>query len=137
LILQATVVDASALVEVLLQTPRASAILRAVGTSEMVAPDLINVEVLSALRRLVRQSLLAPARADQAVMDLAVTPIRHFPAHPLVDVIWRLRHNLSAYDACYVALAGALDCSLVSADARLARVPHLPVRVNVPGDPEL
>lgn len=127
-----TVLDASALAEVLLQTPRSGAVLRAVGASEMVAPDFIVVEVLSAFRRLLRQGLLTAERADQAVADLVAARLRRLPALPLIDAAWRLRDNLSMYDACYVALAETLGCPLVSADARLARAPRLPVRVIVP-----
>jgi predicted nucleic acid-binding protein len=125
-------VDASALIEVLLQTTRSTAILRSIGESEMVAPDLIMVEVLSTLRRLVRHGFIETPRAEEAVHDLATAPIRHLPTLPLAEATWQLRANLSAYDACYVALAAALDCALVSADVRLARAPGLPARVIVP-----
>lgn len=98
----------------------------------MVAPDLITVEVLSTLRRLVHQSLLPLPRAEEAVGDLITAPVRRLPALALADAIWGLRDNLSAYDACYVALAAALGCTLVSGDARLARAPRLPIPVVVP-----
>jgi predicted nucleic acid-binding protein len=98
----------------------------------MVAPDLITVEVLSTLRRLARHGLIAAPRAEEAVNDLVTAPIRHLPTLPLAEETWRLRENLSASDACYVALAAALDCALVSADARLARAPGLPAHVIVP-----
>ena len=114
------------------RTPRAPAILGVIADAEMTAPDLITVEMLSALRRLVRQSLLSPERADEAAGDLAIAPVRRLSTLPLVDGIWRLRDNLSAYDACYVALADALGCTLVSGDARLARASRLRVPVVVP-----
>lgn len=98
----------------------------------MVTPDLITVEVLSTLRRLLRQALITQDRAEEAVADLVTAPVRRLPALPLVASIWRLRDNLSAYDAFYVALAETLGCSLISGDARLARAPRLPVRVVVP-----
>lgn len=98
----------------------------------MVAPDLITAEVLSTLRRLLHQGLMAQDRADEAVADLVAAPVRRLPTLPLVDSIWRLRANLSAYDACYVALAEALSCSVISGDARLGRAPRLPVPVVVP-----
>jgi predicted nucleic acid-binding protein len=126
------VVDASALVEVLLRTPRSAAILRAAELSELVAPELIVVEVLSALRRLLRQHVITMTRADEAVDDLIAAPLRHLPTLSLAEATWRLCQNLSAYDACYVALAAALDCPLVSADSRLAHAPGLPVRVIIP-----
>jgi predicted nucleic acid-binding protein len=98
----------------------------------MVAPDLINIEVLSTLRRLHGQRLLSPERAGEAVADLIAAPLRRLGTLSLVGAIWRRRSNLSAYDACYVALAEALDCTLVSGDVRLARAPALPIRIVVP-----
>jgi predicted nucleic acid-binding protein len=98
----------------------------------MVAPDLITVEVLSTVRRLVRHGLIDTPRAEEALHDLVTAPIRQMPTLPLAEAVWRLRENLSAYDACYVALAAALDCPLVSADARLAHTSGLPARVIVP-----
>lgn len=98
----------------------------------MVAPDLITVEALSTLRRLLHQSFVTQDRADEAVADLIAAPIRRLPTLPLGEAIWRLRANFSAYDACYVALAQALGCTLITADARLARAPRLPVSVVVP-----
>lgn len=118
--------------EIILATPRDSVILDAIGDSQMVAPDLITVEVLSTLRRLVRQSLLSDSRAEQAVADLLDAPIHYFSALPLATVIWQLRHNLAAYDATYIALAATLDCALVSRDTRLTRAPNLPIRILVP-----
>jgi predicted nucleic acid-binding protein len=108
------------------------AIVAAVGTAEMVAPELITVEVLSTLRRLERQAQVMKDRTAEAVADLVTAPLRRLPTLSLVDRMWRLRDNLSAYDACYVALAEALDCSVISGDQRLARAPRLPVEVIVP-----
>jgi predicted nucleic acid-binding protein len=119
-------------VEVLLRTPRSVLVLRAIGDAEMVAPDLITVEVLSTLRRLIQQDLVTPVRADQAVSDLVTAPVHRVPTLPLADAIWQWRHNLSTYDACYMALADALGCPLITGDARLARAPRLPVHVIVP-----
>lgn len=98
----------------------------------MVAPDLINVEVLSVLRRMVLHALIPAERGEEAVRDLVAAPIRLLPTLPLAEGIWRLRDNVSAYDACYIALAGILGCALVTADARLARAPGLGVSVLLP-----
>lgn len=125
-------IDASALVEVLLQTPRSAAVLAATDGSEMIAPDLIVVEALSALRRLQRQRLITATRAELAVSDLIAAPVQQLPTLALGRHTWRLGGNLSVYDACYVALAAASGCVLVSADARLARTPGLPIQVIVP-----
>jgi predicted nucleic acid-binding protein len=95
----------------------------------MVAPDLINPEALSALRRLERAGTLSRARAGQAVADLIDAPVRRVLTARLIEAAWTVRANLSPYDACYVALARALDCALITADARLAAAPRLGVRV--------
>jgi predicted nucleic acid-binding protein len=126
------VIDASALVAILLQTSRSAPLLRVIGSERMVAPDLINVEVLSALRRLTRDGTVSAARADQAAEDLRQSPISRFPTLPLLQGTWRLRAHLSMYDACYVSLAEALGCQLLTTDARLARAPGLSVQVLTP-----
>jgi predicted nucleic acid-binding protein len=121
------VVDASALVELLLQRKRAPAVLQAVGATQMVAPDVINPEVLWALRRRERQGTLRADRARQAVEDLLDAPLRRFPTLELLPTVWSLRANVTSYDACYVALARELGCALVTADRRLSRAPGLGV----------
>ena len=121
------VVDASALVELLLRRERAPAVVQAVGGTQMVAPDVINPEVLWALRRRERRGTLRPDRARQAVEDLLDAPLRRFPTLELLPVVWPLRANVTSYDACYVALARELDCALVTADRKLSRAPGLGV----------
>jgi predicted nucleic acid-binding protein len=121
------VIDASALVELLLQRERASAVLQAVGDTQMVAPDVINPEVLWALRRRERNGKLRADRARQAVEDLLDAPLRRFPTLPLLPAVWELRANVTSYDACYVALARDLHCALVTGDRRLSRAPGLGV----------
>jgi predicted nucleic acid-binding protein len=121
------VVDASALVELLLQSKRAPAVLQAVGETEMVAPDGINPEVLSTLRRLERIGELRAERASLAVDHLLGAPVRRLPTLPLLPGAWTLRAKVTPYDACYVALARELRCPLVTADLKLSRVPGLGV----------
>jgi predicted nucleic acid-binding protein len=121
------VVDASALVELLLQGERAPAVAQAIGDTEMVAPDGANPEVLSALRRMERTGHLSAERAGQAVDDLLDAPLRRLPTLPLLPAVWRLRANVTAHDACYVALAQVLGCPLVTGDRRLSRAPGLGV----------
>jgi predicted nucleic acid-binding protein len=116
-------------VELLLQTARAAAVAQATAGMDMVAPDLLNAEVLSVLRRLEQRAALTSARAALAVTDLMTAPIRRLSTLPLITDIWLLRANVSPYDACYVALARALGCALVTADARLVRVPNLGIVV--------
>lgn len=82
------------------------------------------------MRRLARGTL-AVDRADQAVADLADLGIQRYPHGALMPRIWELRHNLTPYDAAYVALAEALDAPLLTADARLANAPGLRCAVEV------
>ena len=121
------VIDASALVELLLWRERAPAVVQAVGATEMVAPDVINPEVLWALRRRERAGTLRADRARQVVEDLLDAPVRRFPTLELLPVVWTLRANVTSYDACYVALARELGCPLVTADRKLSRAPGLGV----------
>jgi predicted nucleic acid-binding protein len=121
------VVDASALVELLLQRERAPAVLQAVGDTQMVAPDVINPEALLALRRRERRGNLRADRARQAVQDLLDAPLRRLSTLQLLPAVWGLRANVTSYDACYVALARELGCALVTADRRLSRAPRLGV----------
>lgn len=121
------VIDASALVELLLQTGRAAAVAQAVGTTEMVAPDVINPEALSSLRRRERNGELRAERALQALDDLLNAPVRRFSTLSLLAEAWTLRASVTTYDACYVALARDLGCPLVTGDLRLSRAPKLGV----------
>jgi predicted nucleic acid-binding protein len=121
------VIDSSALVDLVAQTERAPAVAQAVGATDMVAPDVVNPEVLSALMRMERLGELAPRRAVQAVDDLMDAPVRRFSTRPLLAEAWTLRANLTAADALYVVLARILRCPLVTADRKLSRAPGLGV----------
>jgi predicted nucleic acid-binding protein len=119
------VIDASALVELLTHTSLAPKIERVLGDAELVAPDVLNAEVLQSLRGLERGGRLTSARASMAVSRLATSKIQHIPTVGLVHEAWSLRANVSAYDACYVALARAFDCPLLTVDGPLTRAPKL------------
>jgi predicted nucleic acid-binding protein len=121
------VIDSSALVELVVRSQREAAVAQAVGATDMVAPDVVNPEVLSALRRLERRGTLTAQRAVQAVDDLMDAPVRRFSTLPLLAEAWTLRANVSAADACYVVLARILRCPLVTADRKLSRAPKLGV----------
>jgi predicted nucleic acid-binding protein len=121
------VIDASALVDLVVQSERTPAVAQAVGATNMVAPDVVNPEVLSILRRLERTGTLTARRAVQAVADLMDAPVRRFSTLPLLAEAWTLRANVSATDACYVVLARVLRCPLVTADRKLSRAPGLGV----------
>jgi len=88
---------------------------------QLVAPELIDLEVVSILRRAARAKRLDERRSAQALTDLAALPLRRVPHLPLLARVWELRDNLSAYDASYVALAESLGTVLVTADGRLKR----------------
>jgi predicted nucleic acid-binding protein len=122
------VLDAGALLELLLRTMRAESVLSVVDDRQMVAPAVIDAEVLSALRGLERSRALPPARAAVAVDDLRAAPVERYPLDPLLQRAWSLRDRLNAYDALYVALAVELDCPLVTTDDRIPD-PRLPAQV--------
>jgi predicted nucleic acid-binding protein len=127
------VVDASALLEVLLRTRAAAAVealLFAPGET-LHAPHLIDVELAQVLRRYAAAGAIDDTRGLVALDDLADFPIRRHPHDLLLPRVWALRHNLTAYDATYVALAQALDATLLTRDARLAGVVRLGARVVV------
>ncbi len=121
-------IDASALLELLLRTTLGAQIAGLIGGSQLIAPDIVNPEVVQSLRGLERGGKLSSERATKAVERLAESPVRRVPTTGLIADAWALRANLSAYDACYVALARALDCPLLSTDAPLRRAPLHGVR---------
>ena len=95
------------------------------------APSLVDLEVLSVLRRQAGAGTLDERRVDLAIRDLIDLPIARYPHLPFVRRSWELRHNLTPYDAVYVALAETLGCTLVTADARLSRAPGVGCPVEV------
>jgi len=97
----------------------------------LVAPDLIDLEVLSAWRRLAATGALDDRRAGFAIADLTGLRLRRFPHARLLPRCWELRANLTVYDAAYVALAEALDAVLLTADRRLADAPGLRCSIEV------
>jgi predicted nucleic acid-binding protein len=116
------VVDASALVDLFLELPLNQPLAdRLEGTEELHAPHLIDVEVLSVLRRLVGANKLSIEAASMARGQFDDLGIERYSHVGLRDRIWALRGNLSAYDAAYVALSEWLGLPLVTSDARLAR----------------
>jgi len=87
------------------------------------APDLVDVEAVSVLRKRWLAGDLPAHRFRSAVDDLNDLPLDRYPAYPLMRRAYELRANVSAYDSAYVALAEVLDCPLVTVDERLARAP--------------
>lgn len=89
----------------------------------LAAPDLLRLETMSVLRRQLANGSLTPEQATNALDDLLNLPLVVYPTAPLLRRGWEVRDNVTAYDACYVALAEALDCTLLTADIRLANAP--------------
>lgn len=127
------VLDASAVLEILLRTPAAPALEgRLFEASETLhAPHLIDVEVAQVLRRYAASGDTDPERCRAALMDFTDLPIIRYPHDFLLPRVWELRNNLTAYDAVYVALAEALDAPLVTRDRRLASTPGHAARIDV------
>ena len=120
------IVDTSALVEALVgRAPDPALVERLSDDGELHAPHLIDVEILHVLRRLTRAGALSDDRAHDARVDFAELAVIRYPHEPLADRVWDLRHNLTPYDAVFVALAEALGAPLVTCDARLAAAPGL------------
>lgn len=118
----AVVIDASALAEYLVGSVAGEAAAAILGRDRAIhLPHLAVVETASVLRGWFLGGHLHAERARAALTDLAEFPGTRWPAEPLLARVWELRDNLSAYDATYVALAEALDATLLTADVRLAR----------------
>ncbi len=130
----AAVVDASVIVDLLVEHPRTEAVRAAMEGVDSVAPALLDAEVLHAVTRYVRRGEMSEERAQQALSLLVDADIERFPMAPLVSNAWGLRHNVSSYDAFYVALARELRCPLITCDRALAGAPGLGITVTVIGD---
>ena len=116
------VVDASVILEVLLRTDAAPTVEQRIFTEgeSLHAPHLIDLEVAQVLRRYASRQELSPERGLQALADMAAFPIERYPHDVFLPRIWELRHNMTAYDAAYVALAEALGAPLLTCDESLA-----------------
>ena len=102
-----------------------------IGDGDLHAPHLIDVEFQHALRRLVVSGTIGDDRAADARMDFESLTIVRYPHVSLANRMWELRHNVTAYDAAFLALAEAFDVPLVTCDARLARAPGHAASVEV------
>jgi predicted nucleic acid-binding protein len=124
------VIDASVAAEILLRTTLGRKIAEIIEGAFLAAPELLDVEVLSVLRRAVLRQRLEDRRALLALDDLAAWPMDRIPHAALLREAWRHRHNVSAYDAFYVAAARLYDAPLLTADGPLSRVPTLGIVVQ-------
>lgn len=124
------VIDASAAAEYLLRTSLGLGIANVIEDAMLLAPELLDVEVLSVLRRAVLRHKLDAPRAVLALEDLADWQIDRISHTELIQPAWRHRHNVSAYDAMYVVVARTYDVPLLTADGPLARAPQLDIVVQ-------
>ena len=129
------VVDASALIELLLSTELGHAVADRLDDAEMSLhiPHLADLEIAQVSRRLVRSGQIDARRGAQLLDDLRDLDLERHGHEPLLDRIWTLRENLTAYDAVYIALAEALDTTLLTCDRRIATAPRLSRRVELIG----
>ena len=129
------VLDASILVSLVGDDGEAGRHARSILAEQVDAsiPDLADVETMSALRRRWLAGVLDSVRFESAIEYLTELPVMRYPALPLLPRIFALKENLTPYDATYVALAEALNCPLVTADARLSRSPGIRCEVQLVG----
>ncbi len=126
------VADASVLAAALIDEGAPGALARERLLADAVGvPELADVEVLSVLRRQVLGGRLTATRGGVALQDYTDLALDRYPHLVLLAGAWRVRDNVSAYHAQYVALAELLDVTLLTADGRLARAPRLPCRVDL------
>lgn len=104
---------------------------RLTSEADLVAPDLVDVETVSVLRRRWLGGDLTARRFSSAIDDLEDLALTRFPVLPLMRRAYQLRANITAYDAAYVALAEQLHCALITADSRLSRAPGIKCPVEV------
>ena len=127
------VLDASAVVEIVLGTRAGVKIRRRLADPALSlhSPELVDLEVLNAIRRYVQSNRVTLDRATAAFRNLSELDLRRHRHGPMLGRIWARRSNLTAYDAAYVTLAEILDGPLLTTDGRLAHAPNLPIRVEV------
>jgi predicted nucleic acid-binding protein len=124
------VVDASAATEFLLRTDIGFRVDELFADADLMAPELLDAEVLAVLRREALAGRLEERRAAEAVADLRDWDLERLAHAPLLDEAWTLRGHVSAYDALYVAAARMRHAPLVTADGPLARAPGLGITVH-------
>jgi predicted nucleic acid-binding protein len=125
------VLDASALVELILDTPTGQVIASRIADPNegLHVPHLADIEVVQALRRYVREGEIDADVAETALDDLRALDLHRHAHEPLLVRVWELRKNLTTYDAVYVALAEVLDGVLLTCDRRLSHAPGMSRRI--------
>jgi len=124
------VIDASAATEYLLRTPLGLKVAATTEDASLIAPELIDVEVLSVLRRAVMRREISEQRALLAIEDLVDWSIDRISHKPLLWLAWQHRDNVSAYDAFYVAAARISNAPLLTTDGQLSRAPKLGISIE-------
>jgi predicted nucleic acid-binding protein len=117
------VLDASVVVELLTNGALADSIRSDLSGRDdsFIVPHLIDVEVMSAIRRLAASQRIGTHRSNQFLAGLVALPAERYSHTPLIGRIWELRHNFTAYDAAYIALAEAMDAVLYTSDEKLCK----------------
>lgn len=114
------VIDASAVADLLVAAD-GEQVAAAIGDDDLYAPQLIIPEVLSVFRKWLIGGHITEQRAAQAIDDLVALDWELVDMQPLAHAIWELRHNVSSYDAAYIALGTVMECPVLTRDGRLAR----------------
>ncbi len=125
------VVDASAILELLFATPCGLAVADKIRDEELAAPQLLLVECVQVLRRAEARGDVTTILGGELIRDLEQLDLHYIDHDLLVQRIWELRHNLTAYDAAYVAAAELLEAELVTTDERMSGAPGNRARVTV------
>lgn len=127
------VVDASAYIHYLTAYDQQSSwVANQIRGRTMIAPEHFLAEAMSALRKLERIDEISEMETRMILKDLRATPIEYARFRPFAGRIWELRHNLTPYDAWYVALAEAFNAELITLDQRLASAPGIKCKVLIP-----
>ena len=127
------VVDASAVLEILLRTTAAASVEARVFQrgQTLHVPHLIDVEVAQVLRKYAATNRIDPQRCETALGDWLLFPVHRYAHDILMPRVWALRANVTAYDAVYIALAEALDAPLITRDRRLSGAPGHTARIEL------
>lgn len=127
------VLDASVTVELLLNSELGHRVAERIADPDLAlhAPQLLDLEVAQALRRYVAASLISAETGRTALEGLGELGITRWDHEPLLPRVWTLRHNLTAYDAAYAALAEVLEATLLTADRRLGSAPGVAAEVEI------
>lgn len=127
------VLDASAAIDWLLQTPAGQRIEQRIYSQNesLHCPHMMDLEIAQVLRRLVRESIITAHRAQEAIQDVLDLKITRYPHFVFLPRIWHYRHNFSAYDSAYLALTEELGATLLTRDSRFAAAIGRATRVEL------